>query len=133
MTSTRELYGQALALQKQGQFAQAETLYRRIVAAEPSAFPPRHMLGVVLAQLGRLDEAQAQIGAALKLNPRDAGAWANQGNVLNLLGRGEEAVAAYDRALALQPDAGTWNNRGNALQGLNRRAEALASFEQALT
>ncbi|HET7083338.1 MAG TPA: tetratricopeptide repeat protein [Rhizomicrobium sp.] len=134
MTSipSRELYAQALALQRQGQLAQAETLYRRVVAAEPSAFPPRHMLGVVLAQQGKLAEAQTEMDAALKLNPRDAGAWANYGNVLNLLGRHGDAVASYDRALAISPDAGTWNNRGNALQSLNRRAEAVASFERAL-
>ena len=71
------------------------------------------------------------IGSALKLNPRDAGALVNYGNVLNLLGRHDEAVASYDRALAIKPDAETWNNRGNALQG-NRRIEALASFEKAL-
>ena len=52
--------------------------------------------------------------------------------MLCLLGRFEEAVAAYDRALAIQPDAESFNNRGNALQNLNRPAEALASFDRAL-
>ncbi len=134
MTSVplRELYGQATALHQRGQLAEAEGLYRQILSADPRAFPPRHMLGVLLAQQGRLVEAQEAIGLAIKSNPRDPGALVNYGNVLNLLGRFAEAIASYDRALAITPDAETWNNRGNALQGLNRRAEALASFEKAV-
>ncbi|HYS47025.1 MAG TPA: tetratricopeptide repeat protein, partial [Rhizomicrobium sp.] len=122
----------ATALHQRGQMAEAEGLYRRLLSAEPRAFAPRHMLGVLLAQQGRFAEAQEMIGAALKLNPRDAGALVNYGNVVNLLGRFQEAVASYDRALAIAPDAETLNNRGNALQSLNRRAEALESFEKAL-
>ena len=128
----QELYGQAMVLHQRGQLAQAESLYRRILATGPRAFPPLHMLGVLLAQQGRVDEALGLIGEALALNPRHAGALVNYGNVLNLCGRLEDAVASYDRALAIAPDAETWINRGNALQGINRRQEALASFERAL-
>lgn len=126
------LYRQAMALQQRGQLAQAESLYRQVLAAEPHAFAPRHMLGLVLAQQGRLAEAQQMIASALLLNPREASALVNHGNVLNLLGRFEEAVSSYDAALAIRPDADTLNNRGNALQALNRRTEALASYEGAL-
>ena len=69
---------------------------------------------------------------ALALQPNHAGALVNYGNVLSLMGRCEEAVAAYDRALAMRPDAESFVNRGLALQSLNRPAEALASFERAL-
>src|SRR5882724_6953322 len=132
MTPTQQLFTQAMALHRRGSLAEAEILYRQLLAADPQGFAPRHMLGVLLGQQGRLAEAEEMIGAALKMNPRDAGALVNYGNVLNLLGRHDEAVAGYDRALALLPDAETWNNRGNALQGINRRIEALASFEKAL-
>ncbi len=132
MTPLRDLYGQAAALLQRGRLAEAEGLYLHIMAAEPQAFAPRHMLGVIWAQQGRLDEAQAMIGEALKRNPRDAGALVNYGNVLNLLGRFGEAIASYDRALVIAPDAQTWNNRGNASLGLGRQSDALASFEKAL-
>jgi predicted O-linked N-acetylglucosamine transferase (SPINDLY family) len=130
--ASHPLFSQAMALHQRGQLAEAEILYRRLLAAEPEAFAPRHMLGVLMAQQGRLAEAQEMIGSALKANPHDAGALVNYGNVLNLLRHHDEAVASYDRALAIKPDAETWNNRGNALQGSNRRIEALASFEKAL-
>ena len=130
--ASQPVFSQAMALHQRGQLAEAENLYRQLLSAEPEAFAPRHMLGVLMAQQSRLAEAESMIGSALKTNPHDASALANYGNVLTLLGRHDEAVASYDRALAIAPDAETWNNRGNALQGTHRRIEALASFENSL-
>jgi tetratricopeptide (TPR) repeat protein len=50
------------------------------------------------------------------------------------LGRWAEALADYDRAVALHPDdfAPYWNNRGLALGELNRWAEAADTFVKAL-
>ena len=49
------------------------------------------------------------------------------------LKRLEEALASYDKALALKPDfAEAYNNRGNALKELKRLDEALASYDRAL-
>jgi predicted O-linked N-acetylglucosamine transferase (SPINDLY family) len=132
MTPSQELYRQAMTLQQRGHLAEAESLYLRILSADPKAFAPRHMLGLVMAQQGRLAEAGETIAAALSLNPRDSAALVNYGNVLTMLGRFGEAVASYDRALLIAPDAQSWNNRGNALQGLNQKTEALASYEEAL-
>ena len=53
--------------------------------------------------------------------------------VQSSLGKKGEALANYDRALAVQPDfAETLNNRGAILHGLKRFDEALASFDRAL-
>ena len=49
------------------------------------------------------------------------------------LKRPEEALASYDRAIALRPDyAEAYNNRGNALMDLKRPADALASYDKAI-
>src|SRR2546421_10947231 len=104
MMTPQQLFSQAMALQQRGALAEAEGLYRRLVAANPNAFAPRHMLGLGMAQQGHLNEAREAIEAALNLNPRDAGALGNYGNVLNLQGRFEQTIAAYDPALALRPD-----------------------------
>jgi protein O-GlcNAc transferase len=47
--------------------------------------------------------------------------------------RYQDALAAYDQALALKPDyAEAQNNRGEALQQLKRHEEALAAFDRAM-
>ena len=45
----------------------------------------------------------------------------------------EEALASYDRALALEPRyVDAWNSRGTALKELRRYAEALESYDRVL-
>jgi tetratricopeptide (TPR) repeat protein len=54
------------------------------------------------------------------------------GEIYNL-GRHTEALAAYDRAIALDPKyALAWNNKGNALYYLGRYAEALACYDRVI-
>ncbi len=49
------------------------------------------------------------------------------------LGRYEEAIASYDKAIETQPnDDETWYNRGYALFTLKRTEEALASYHRAI-
>jgi len=57
----------------------------------------------------------------------------NRGNTLVALRRFDDAVASYDKALALKADyASAYNNRGFALQQLERFAEAIASYDRVL-
>ncbi len=56
-----------------------------------------------------------------------------QGMSFASLGQEEEALARYDRALALAPnEAAIHNNRGNSLSRTGRVEEALAAFSRAL-
>jgi tetratricopeptide (TPR) repeat protein len=65
--------------------------------------------------------------------PDAAAQWNNKGGSLNALGRHEEAIKCYDRALAKDPDDATaWNNKGSALMALRRHDEAARCFERAL-
>jgi len=128
----QNLFAQALALHQRGQLREAETLYMRALTEAPPDFATLNMLGVLKAQAGAAADGLVWLEQALALQPNHAGALVNYGNVLSLTGRCEQAVAAYDRALALRPDAESFVNRGLALQSLNRQREALASFERAL-
>ncbi len=61
-----------------------------------------------------------------------AGDYAKQGDACFFENRYEDAIAAYDRALQIQPDlADTWNNRGVVLTRMQRYQEAIASYEEA--
>ncbi len=67
------------------------------------------------------------------LEKQQAQAWNDRGARLSDMGRPEEAIACYDRALALRPHfMEALYNRGNALRQLKREEDALASFDQAL-
>jgi tetratricopeptide (TPR) repeat protein len=67
------------------------------------------------------------------LRPGFAEAHNNRGAALQDLKRFAEALASYDRALAIRPDyAEAHSNRGAALYELDRPEEALASYDRAL-
>ena len=69
----------------------------------------------------------------MALTPDVAEAWLGRGNVLSALRRSEDALTAFERAVALRPDfPEAWLGRGNVLCDLKRHDEALAAFDQAL-
>ena len=131
------LFQQAVTLHQSGRLAEAEPLYRRIIASDPGNFAPRHMLGLAYAQQQRFAEAVEWIGSALALNPDAVMALVHHGGALAALGRHAEALASFDRALAAAPgnallQAEALTNRGAALRKLGRADEALASYDNAL-
>jgi len=59
--------------------------------------------------------------------------WIREGNALNGLKRYEEALAAYEQAIRLDPNyTYAYLFKGNALSDLKRYEEALAAYEQAI-
>jgi len=89
--------------------------------------------GIILTDLGRLEEAVVICRRALGIKPDYSRAHNNLGNALLELGRFEEAVACFCRALEIKPDyAKAHNNLGNALDNLGRLDEAVASYRRAL-
>jgi tetratricopeptide (TPR) repeat protein len=59
-------------------------------------------------------------------NPRDADAWANLGNALSALERHSDALAAYERAVALDPNNGL-SQRNLAVEYLQQNDFARAA------
>ena len=55
--------------------------------------------------------------------------WSNRGSSLCTLGRFEEAIVCFDKALAIEPRYGhAWSNKGVVLYLLGRNHEALKCF-----
>ncbi|NET57785.1 MAG: tetratricopeptide repeat protein [Symploca sp. SIO2E6] len=66
-------------------------------------------------------------------NPNYAYTWHGRGSALCELGKHQEAIASFDKALKIQPDfTYAWNYRGWALENLKRYNEALKSYEKAI-
>jgi len=115
------LLAQGLALHQQGQLTQAKLIYEQVLAKQPQHFDALHLLGVIAAQSKNPTLAVELIGRAIEINPNNAAAYSNCGNVFNELKRLAEALASYDRAIAIKPDyAEAHYNRGLALQELKR-------------
>ena len=128
-----ELLREAAAAHRGGNFAEAESLYHRILKIDSRQFPVLMMLGILQAQRGNFPAAEQTLRDALTLNPADAGAQFNYGNVLLALDRLDDAFAAFGSALSLDPGlADAELNRGSILMLRNRFEEALACFEAAL-
>src|SRR5580698_5697197 len=93
--AVREMFAAAVQRHRASDFAQAEPLYRRILAIDPRHGEALYLLGMVGAQSGRYAEAADLITRAIALRPDFAEARYNLGNALRALGRGEAAAAAY--------------------------------------
>src|SRR3974377_2046758 len=133
---------QGIALHQQGGLAEAEKLYEEVLRCAPTNFDALHLLGVIAFQTSRTQDAVELITKAIELNPHiataqnnlgSATAHNNLGNALSVLKRQEQALASYDKAIALKPDyAEAHSNRGNALQELKRFDDALSSYDQGI-
>ncbi|MDB9513390.1 tetratricopeptide repeat protein, partial [Kamptonema animale CS-326] len=59
--------------------------------------------------------------------------WYKRGRALGRLGRNEEAISSFDKAIEFKPDFHeAWYNRGGVLVNLERFKEAIASYDKAI-
>jgi len=99
------------------------------VAAKVPSSPPAPRPRAEAEQSAATPDA----GADPELQPAAADELNQRGNALRQLGRYEEALANYDRALALRADYDAARyNRGSVLLELKRPDEALACLDQVL-
>lgn len=132
-TDLQALLNEAGRHRQAGQLADAERLYRQILAADSGHADALHFLATTLHRLGRLDEALAAYDAAIRLKPDNAAAHTDRGVALHALGRPDAALASYDTAIALAPNSAiAYYNRGMVLFELMRLDEAVASYDQAI-
>jgi len=113
-------------------FARASEDY---VAAQRTAAdrPEAHVnLGSFFANLGRLDEAQAEFAAALALEPRYVPALVNSADAYRAQGKEDDALRELEQARTIAPDSAPVRYAlGLALARKGERDGALAELEQA--
>jgi tetratricopeptide (TPR) repeat protein len=115
-----------------GRASDALKSYERSIAANPRSLDALTNYATVLRLAGRDEEAASTYMRALAIDNR-AEVWVALGNTFDKLQRFDEALTAFDRALALKPLSAEFIcNRGNALWHLRRPAEALTCYDAAL-
>ena len=93
---------QALELHTQGQLEDAAIGYRRILEAFPQACNALHLLGLILYQTLRYEEARGFILQAIQLQPRVALYQSNLAEVYLSLGDDNEAELCFRKVLELE-------------------------------
>ena len=121
----------ALAGAASGDIGAAPAL-ARIARLRPDSNHPVQDLLDLLRRAGRAADALPHLRAAVAEMPDDPRLPALLGALLAEAGPMPEAIAAFQRAVALRPDAAGWSNLGKALAAQGRFAEADAAHAQAL-
>jgi predicted O-linked N-acetylglucosamine transferase (SPINDLY family) len=124
---------EAIRHHQAGRLAEAEALYRQVLALQPGQADALHYLGVIAHQVGRHDLALDWIRQSLAAAPQNPTAHSNLGEALRALRRLDEARASYEQAIALAPQfAEAHNNLGIVHREKGRVDEAVAAFREAL-
>jgi tetratricopeptide (TPR) repeat protein len=130
---TQSLLENAIRQHQAGRSADAERIYRQILALDARHADSLHLLGLIEYQRGAHAAALALIRQAIAIDKKQAAYHSNLGTVLQGQGQLDEAAASYRTALALKPDfADAHNHLGTALSSQGKLAEAILHYERAL-
>jgi len=124
---------QAVMFHQARRLAEAETIYRQILALRPEMAEIR--LNCALAQMGqgKYGEAEQSLRQALAARPDLGKAHAHLGDVLSLQQKYAEAAESYSRAIKLSPGhAEAHNNLGNARLLLGDMERAANAYRAAI-
>jgi protein O-GlcNAc transferase len=116
--------------QRAGRLAQAESVYREILAQYPQNADTLHLLGVLASQTGRPAVAEDLIRQAIALAPQPI-YLNNLGQLLQQTGRAADAEQCFRQSLKLQPhSADVWFFLASALDAQGRHAAASDAYLQ---
>lgn len=123
----------ALELHQANRLAEAEPIYRQILAQRPHQSDALHLLGSLFGQTGRQEAGLELIRKACAIQPNFAPYHNNLGMVLGALHRQDQAIQAYQAALRIDPKLDlAWSNLGVAYIELGRFAEAIPPLRKAV-
>ncbi len=125
----------AEVFESEGKYGEAAAQYRAAITKAPAALNLHYRLGRCLlldsTTAENLRNANVEFEAELKLNPSDAVAVYQVGQILSASGKQEEALRRYQQALTLHPDfPEALLAIGKILAKDKQFAEAAATFEK---
>jgi predicted O-linked N-acetylglucosamine transferase (SPINDLY family) len=118
--SVQDALKRAIAYHQAGRLADAETIYRQILARQPNHADALHLLGLIALRSGHRDQAIELIRRAIAIHPTWAEAIYNLGVALKEAGQLEAAIEAHRRVLRL--DQNSAPARAALADGLNEWA-----------
>lgn len=125
-------FRQGQRLHMAGRLAEAEQIYRQVIAAAPRHADTLHALGALALQAGRPDVAETLLSQAIALRPA-AQFQLTRANALLALNRPEDAASACRAVLrGRSADAQAWQVLGHALSDLGDGAEAAEAYRHAV-
>lgn len=131
--NVEEALNTALEQHRAGNLAEAEQLYRQVVAECPASADAWHLLGALCVQADRPAEAVELIGRAVSLDATKADYFSHLGAAYGALEKHDEAVSCLRHAVRLAPQSATAHyNLGTALRNADQLEAAVASFRYAV-
>jgi tetratricopeptide (TPR) repeat protein len=130
----QDIWSRALHAQRLGDWAETYSLCEALLAQDPHHFGALNLLSLVALSVDQPGEALALLDSALVLIPDEPSALVNKGAALHQLGRKQEAISAYQRAV--QSDSTYshgWYNLGTTLKEVGRLEEAEAALRTCIS
>ena len=106
---------------------------RAALREQPHFGPAHHLMGLMLFNSGKHDQALGHLDEAERLMPDSEAVALAKAKILSILGRTQEALACFRRAHELSPDSvAVLNQYGEFLRQRGRPQEAMILFSRAL-
>jgi predicted O-linked N-acetylglucosamine transferase (SPINDLY family) len=127
------LVAQALDAIQARQWDRAEQLAAQALAIAPQSYQARQVRALAPYYAGRPADALPHAETLASRFPTDPFAHSTFGTVLHAVGRVEQAIKAYQRAISLAPGhAISWLNLGQAHWSAGQAADAASCYEKAI-
>jgi|GEM_PF-1651824 len=125
------MFSKAQALRFMNRWAEAERVYREIIASRPNYWPAHNELAFIFSRQAKYQQAAAEFDAAALMAPNVALPLANLGTMYISLGKYDESIDASQRSIARGPNPTAFRNLGDASFTRRDYKAALDYYEQA--
>ena len=129
----RTLLERAIGRHQAGDFAAAETLYRRVLQEDANNYDARYLLGTALLQMGRFSDCVELLQSVVAARPDMPDAHNNLGIAYKAQGKWESAARAFQAAIKANPDySQALFNLGSVMEQRGLSADAEKCYRHAL-
>lgn len=127
-----QLHEAAADHMRAGRYLESETLCQQVLLRDPGHADTLHLMGLLCTLVGQFDHALEWLARAIRSAPKPL-YLTTLGTVLLQQKRGADALKAFEKAVALDPDnAERWQSLGLALVELRRDQDAILAFQHAV-